>query len=429
MLGLMTADQQALPQTPAVFQIDLKNTGSQTTTYDLSVSGLPSSVTCHVQPGVGDAPPGQAIAGGTNGVTLSLTETGNTLFATGFTVTATAEGAAEITNSTPGALKLRDTFLQVPGVTTNPPFVAPGGQVQVSAEVQSALNQPQSDTISYVVTDPSGKTVFTSIPVPLALGITSALTTANLGTLDTTVLTQGIYTLVATIFDSSDNPVPNSAGRGSLFVGLPVTESLTTTPTTVPTGTDTVTTTVQVHGTTTFPQPLTPLASIPTGDDELSTVLYPNGNQELAYTVGANGISIIDVSNPSSPQVLGTFAQDVIVKGGYNIAQVVGHDLLVATNVTLNSSGFNFIVYDLTNPLNPTLVSNTDILYRFLSDMYVLGNVALFPIEEFDYYPGARSTTSASRATSLRWTSATCPNRRWWASCSPATTPIRRAGP
>jgi hypothetical protein len=224
--------------------------------------------------------------------------------------------------------------------------------------------------------------------VPLALGITSALTTANLGTLDTTVLTQGIYTLVATIFDPAGHPVPNSAGRGSLFVGLPVTSSVTTTPTTVPTGTDTVTTTVQVHGTTTFPQPLTPLASIPTGDDELSTVLYPNGNQELAYTVGANGISIIDVSNPSSPQVLSTFAQDVIVKGGYNIAQVVGHDLLVATNVTLNSSGFNFIVYDLTNPLNPTLVSNTDIPYRFLSDMYVLGNVALFPIEEFDYYPG-----------------------------------------
>ena len=149
----MTADQQALPQTPAVFQIDLKNTGSQTTTYDLSVSGLPSNVTSTFSQASVTLQPGQAIAGGTNGVTLSLTETGNTLFATGFTVTATAEGAAEITNSTPGALTLRNTFLQVSGVTTNPPFVAPGGQVQVSAKVQSTLNQPQSDTISYVVMD------------------------------------------------------------------------------------------------------------------------------------------------------------------------------------------------------------------------------------------------------------------------------------
>jgi len=390
-LGLLiTSSQQALPATPAVFQIDLKNTGSQTTTYDLSVSGLPSNVTSAFSQTSVTLAPGQAIAGGTNGVTLSLTETGNTLFATGFTVTATAEGAAEITNSTPGALTLRDTFLQVSGVTTNPPFVAPGGQVQVSAKVQSALNQPQMDTVSYVVEDSGGKTVFTSTPVPLALGITSALTTANLGTLDTAAagLAQGTYTLLATIFDPTGQPIPGSAGQGSLFVGLPVTSSVTTTPTTVPTGTDTVTTTVQVHGTTTFPAPLTVLGQVTTGDDELSAVLYPNGNQELAYTVGANGVSIIDVSNPSSPQVLSTFAQDVIVKGGYNIARVVGHDLLVATNVTLNSSGFNFIVYDLTNPLNPTLVSNTDIPYRFLSDMYVLGNVALFPIEEFDYYPG-----------------------------------------
>ena len=199
-----------------------------------------------------------------------------------------------------------------------------------------------------------------------------------------------------------------------------MTASLTTTPTTVPTGTDTVTTTVQVHGTTMFPPPLTPLGQVATGDNELSTVLYPNGNQELAYTVGANGVSIIDVTNPSNPQLLGTFASDVIVKGGFNVAQVVGHDLLVATTLTLNASGFNLIVYDLTNPLSPTLVSNTDIPQRFLADMFVLGNVALFPLDGIFFFPGAKS--SASSATSSRWTSATWPTRRSRACCSPATT-------
>ena len=97
--------------------------------------------------------------------------------------------------------------------SSSPPFVAPGGQVQLSAQVQSVLNQPQSDTISYTVMDSAGKTVFTSSPVPLSLDITSALTTVDLGTLDTTGLPQGDYTLTATIFDSSGNPIPNTRVR------------------------------------------------------------------------------------------------------------------------------------------------------------------------------------------------------------------------
>ncbi len=83
---------------------------------------------------------------------------------------------------------------------SSPAFVAPGAQVQVLAQVQSALNQQQSDSVSYVLVAPSGTTVFASTPVPLAPGITSLLTTVDLGTLDTTGLPQGAYTLVATIF-------------------------------------------------------------------------------------------------------------------------------------------------------------------------------------------------------------------------------------
>jgi uncharacterized membrane protein len=389
-LGLVSSYAQAQPNAAAVFTLDLKNTGTQATTYDLAVTGLPSNVTAAFSKAKVTLQPGQEIAGGSSAVTLSLTETGNTLFATGFTVTATAEGATEITNGTQGGLTLRDTFLQVSTVTTNPPFVAAGAtgaaaQVDVTAKVQSTVNQPLADTVSFVVQDPTGKTIFTSTPVALPLTITSTLTTVDLGNFDTTGLAQGGYVILATVADPSGKPVPGSSGQGLLTVGLPVTASISTTPATVPTGTATVTTTVQVHGQVTFPAPLTVLGTVATQDDELSTVLYGNN---LAYVVGANGITIVDISNPASPQVVKTFAQDVIVKGGYNIAQVVGHDLLVATNVTLNSSGFNFIVYDLTDPMNPALVSNTDIPYRFLTDMYVLGNVALFPIQEFDFYPG-----------------------------------------
>ena len=384
-LGLMTAYQQALPSTPSVFQIDIKNTGTQATTYDLSVSGLPANVNAVLSQATVTLQPGQAIAGGTNGITVSLTEAGDTLFPASFTVTATAEGATEITDTTQGSLILRSTFLQVASVSPAASFVAPGGATEISANVQSALNGPQNDTISYVVLDSTGRTVFTSAPVPLPLTISSALTTADLGPLDTAAagLAAGTYTLVATVYDSTGQAVPGSAGEGTLFIGLPVTSTVTTTPAVVATGTATATTTVQIHGTTTFPDPLTVLGQVATSDNELSTVLYPNGNQELAYEVGSNGVEIVDVTDPSNPQFLSTFAADVIVKGGYNVAQVVGHDLIVATTLTLNASGFNLIVYDLTNPLQPSLVSNTVIDQRFLGGMYVQGNVAIVPLDGY----------------------------------------------
>ena len=108
-LGLMTTYQHALPKTPAEFQIDRANTGSQTTTYDLSVAGLPANVSSSLSLTSVTLAPGQAIAGGTNGVTLSLTETGDALFATGFTITATAEGACWRSPTPPRArLSLRD---------------------------------------------------------------------------------------------------------------------------------------------------------------------------------------------------------------------------------------------------------------------------------------------------------------------------------
>jgi uncharacterized membrane protein len=380
----------AQPNQAETFNILLKNTGSVATTYDLTISGLPAGVTASFSRASVTLQPGAQVTASNNPITLSLTETGAALIPVSFTVTATAEGAVEITRGTPGQLRLRDEALLVAAVTTNPPYTPSGGQVQVAARVQSVVNQPETVNISYVVEDPSGKTIFTSSPTSLSLDAATSLTTANLGTFDTTGLADGIYTVVASLADSSGRPIPSGVGQGYLVIGLPVTATVTTTPTTVPTGSDTVTTTVQVHGQMAFPSPLTLLGQVATGDNELSTVLYTNN---LAYEVGNNGISIVDVSDPANPKVLGTFAQDVVVKGGANIAKVVGHDLLVASTTTLNASGFTFLVYDLTDPLNPALVSNTNLPYRFFAGMFVLGDVALFPLQEYDFFPAGANTT------------------------------------
>ena len=96
-LGLADSYAEAEPATPSVFDVQLQNTGSQTATYNFSISGLPSGVTATFsQPSITLAA-GASIPDASP-VTVSLLESsGTTLTAFSFTLTATAAGATEIT--------------------------------------------------------------------------------------------------------------------------------------------------------------------------------------------------------------------------------------------------------------------------------------------------------------------------------------------
>lgn len=378
-LGLTTNSAVALPGSPATFDIALQNTGSASTTYDLSVSGLPADITAQLSQTSITLAPGNQIPNGNNRVTLSLTETGSQLTATGFTVTATPEGATELSLSTQGTLTLRPAFVAVTEVDPSPTFTAAGGQVQVSAKVLNAVNAVQQTQVSYTVTDRSGKKVFTSTPVPLTLTLQASLVTVNLGTLDTTGFANGSYTIAVTVADTSGKPLPGSTGQGTLLVGSPVTAALSVNPTLLPPGNGTITDTLTVQAQTSFPNPLTldgQVATTPT-----STTVALSGN--LAYVAGTSGIDIVDISNPASPKVLSTFAQTEIVQGGLTVVRqdTIGgtNYLVVGTTATLNANQFTLLVYALANPLSPQLVSNTAIDYEFLKEMLVQGNSVLVP--------------------------------------------------
>ena len=71
-------------------------------------------------------------------------------------MTATAEEAPEITRGTPGQLTLRNESILVAAVITNPPFTNPGGQVDVTAQIESVVNEPHQVAVSYTVTDGNG---------------------------------------------------------------------------------------------------------------------------------------------------------------------------------------------------------------------------------------------------------------------------------
>jgi large repetitive protein len=373
------------PGVPAVYEIVLDNTGSDTATYDFSVSGLPAGVTATFsQPSVTLAP-GQSIPNTSTVVTLSLSESGDTLVAADFVVTATAEEAPEITLGTSGQLTLRTESLQVADVATNTPFTQPGGSVDVTTEVESVVNEPREVSISYTVTDANGDVLFTSTPVPESLSIRSTFTSVDLGSFDTTGYSDGLDTITVTITDQSSSPLPTATGQGTVTIGLPVTATLSVTPDALPSGSGTVTNTLAINATIILPDPLTVDGSVATTPTASTIALFQNGTQELAYVGGTNGVDIVDVTNPALPVDDGTFAGSLIVKGGFTCTRVdtiAGSPyLLIGTTAGLNANQFGLLLYSLANPLAPSLVSNTAIPYNFLDDMLVSGNTLLVPTD------------------------------------------------
>ena len=389
-LGLADQDGVIQPGAPTIYTIRMQNTGTATATYDFSVSGLPAGVTATFsQPSITLAP-GAYIPDGTATVTLSLSESGDTLIPADFTITATAEEAPEITQGTPGQLDLRPESLLVGAVVTNPPFTNPGGQVDVTAKIESVVNEPQQVAVSYIVTDVNGNVLVpTSTPVTVPLTITSGLTTVDLGTFDTTGFAQGLDTITVTVTDQSNQALASATGQGSVFIGLPVTPILSVSPSTLPTGTSTVTNTLQLNSANTLPDPLTLDGQVQTTPTAATVALYQDATHNLAYVSGTNGIDIVDVSNPASPVDDGTFGGTSIVQGGLTVGRVdnIGgtNYLLVGTTTNLNANQFTLLVYSLANPLSPALVSTTVIPYEFISDMLVEGNTVLVTTAGYIY--------------------------------------------
>jgi uncharacterized membrane protein len=384
-LSLSPTSAVALPLSPTSFALLLQNNGTQATTYDLTASGLPNGVTgtfneasVTLQPGAIDT---SAI--------LTITPPANNVLPFGFSVTATAEGASEITQTEQGLFTARAQIVQVVQVSPAPAFGNPGTQIDVTTRLLNAVNQQEQALVSYTVTDSTGATVFTSIPVSTQLSVVTSLTTVDLGNLDTTGFALGSYTIHVSVADASGQPIPGATGTGNLLIGTPVSATLSVSPQTLAPRNATVTNTLQVSSQITSPSPLSLVGQVSTDPSAEYVALYGNH----AYVSGTQDISIVDVSNPASPQVVKTFGSSVLVNGGFNVARVAGNELIVATQTTSNSSVFNLLVYSLADPLNPLLLSNTQFNYAFLSDMFISGTTAYVTTNGYSFSGSFSSVT------------------------------------
>lgn len=376
--------------TPVQFDVFLENTGSLVTTYDLAVIGLPAGVTGEFRRGgvvttSVTLQPGEQLTGGPNGVVLRLAQVGPGVVPTTFTVTATAREAPEIVGRASGALAVRDPSFRVARVDATPPFTAPGGQVAVSALLQTVVNQATDVKASFEARASNGTVVFTSAPVTQSLTPATTATTVNLGFLDTTGLPEGVYTLIVSLQDAAGQPIAGATAQRIVLVGLPVTANITATPTVLPSGDQVVDHQLDVEVLRTFPDPLTLLGEEATNSNAVSAAIRGN----IAYVSSTEGLEIVDVTDPSDPVYIKRIAADLVVKGGANLVRIDGDRLYLVSQLTLNATGFSLIIYDLTgDPLNPQLLSNTNIPYRFVSDMFIKGDSAIFTTTGIFFFPG-----------------------------------------
>ncbi len=367
---LMGNSEIGRPQVATTYQLVLRNTGSQTTTYDLSLGALPTGVTGSLSQSTIMLAPGQVSPGsaGVPSLIITIMSTSPTVLSPfNFTVTASAATAPEISQTITGSFAVRQALVQVTSVTTNPTFTEPGGSVDVSARILNAVNTQQQALVSYTVTDGSSNVLFTSTPVATTLNVLTTLSTVDLGNLDTTGFALGEDTITVTVTDSSGNAIPGATGTGTILIGTPVTATLSTTPTSLPAGTGTVTTTLQINSQTSFTSPLALV-----GETSISGSSGVAVNGSLAYVGQSGGINVVDVSNPTTPKIVSTFGANDFP--GMSVVDLEVHDgdLVVLAQSSAGDSQ-SLLIYSLANASSPTLVGHTPLSFQGSNDSRLAG--------------------------------------------------------
>ena len=257
-------------------------------------------------------------------------------------------------------------LVSVVNVNTSTSFAEAGQMVSVSADVLNGVTEAEQAQASFTVLDGSGNVVFTSAAVPLTLSNLTNVATVNLVSFDTSALAPGQYTIRVSIADSSANPIPGATGTASLVIDAPVTASLAVSSDAIsPTDSTTVTNTLTVGSQTI-------LGNVAT--DGVATNVALNGN--LAYVANTQDIAVINLSviRPKTADRDHLRRCANLNQGGLNLVQIDGNNLIVASANTSNIASFKLLVYSLTDPASPVLVSSTTIPYFFPTGLVVQGN-------------------------------------------------------
>jgi len=370
-VSLLPGSAAAQPQVPRQFDIILQNVGTETTTYNLGLSGIPADVDGQLSMTSVTLAPGEIASG----LSATLTQTSTTeLTAFEFTVDVSIDGAPQIVKSAVGSMRTRREFIAVTSVNLDAPFADPGDPVSVSARLLNSVNRAQQAMVSFRVLDPDMQEVFASLPVAVSLTLQTSLADVDLGQIDTTGLALGQYTVEVVVEDGNGDPIPGAAGAATLLIGSPVTASLTVSPDQLPPGTSSVLNTLQIDATIDVGDPLTIVGQLSLDQLLNDTIYGVTVNGSIIYVFGNQGLHVVDAADPTAPSLLTT-------KTGFRHTQgeIVGNVLIAVDSglptgiaVFANSSVTSYDLGGIFGTAqNPGRVQTIFPNYQFLSDIVI----------------------------------------------------------
>ena len=217
----------------ADFSLDVTNHGTLTTTYAITVTGLPGS----------DLVFNESIGPGTT-LNLPITPTPSGLGV--FDLTATVVPVAPdvtlaIEETAVARLNVVDKYVQLAAVTAEPAFVETGdSSTDLSIDVANVANVARAATAYTEIQAPGGAISYTdTTDLTILVG---APRTYALGTVDTSGWPAGVYTITVELRDEENALIPNGSNNGYLVVGQAMGASRSVQPAVVAPGTVTVTT-------------------------------------------------------------------------------------------------------------------------------------------------------------------------------------------
>jgi probable HAF family extracellular repeat protein len=391
------------PNSSAQWNIFIQNNSPVLHVYSLSATGVPNGVTVQFsQPTITLPPYGSPYNESTSTVlTLTTGATFNTPFS--FNVVATPEDAPEFPVSAPGTLLARPESISVDQVTAAPPYANAGTPITISARVFSVVNEAVQAQLQLSYTDPNGNAVCCQYSNSFTLTPSTSVQTIAFNPLSTTNFINGTYTLSV---QAEYSNIPQGApGTGSLLIGSLLSGVLSANPPVVAPGSSTVQATLSITRDTTQNPISTLIGTVPMSGVPRSMTLFQNGQQQLAYVCSDSVVNIVDVTNTATPQVLGTFAGDILTTEdgspvtGYQVMSCTtytnsgNHYFLISYsrydgNTTVNPIPTHFATYSLVNPLAPTLVGSVvDIQRPDSAGLYIAGNTALMYQSTTTYNP------------------------------------------
>ena len=400
---LSPSTQVTGPNLGATYTVSLSNPSNTTKVYNLSVMGVPDGITAQFNStSVTLGPTGQytsySSSYGLTPITLTLTPGASFITPFTFNVVATPVGASQLAISVPGSLMVRAQSISIDNVTSSPTNGAAGTKFAVTARVFAEVNQDITATLQMTVTNSSGQQIggqpqsdqFTLSP-------TSTFQTITFPAIDSTGFADGAYTISIQAFDVSKNgPIQGASSSGTFVVGAVLGATLTANGgNPIAPGKSAVPVSLAITRDTTVSNPVsTLLGSVALKGISRSMTLYtnPQNQHQLAYACSDSWVNIVDVNNPSSPQIVGSFANDVLtndsgqaVQGFEAVACAVSNTTFILSysraegNTGSGNVSTYFAMYDLSpNPLAPTAIGSVVSIPRNdSSGLYVSGTTAL----------------------------------------------------